>query len=73
VNHHRAIYVQYVCSPCLYMFTAFEGMWCNHEGWCMQAITSTMVLEAVETMLAEAAERRRLGTTITCTSSQSGD
>jgi len=46
-----AIYEDYACSPCLYMFTSWEGMWCNHEGWCMQAITTERVLDAVQNML----------------------
>lgn len=54
---HRTIYQDYPCSPCLYMFTAFEGMWCGHEGWCMRAIEVPAVVEAVETMLTAAAAR----------------
>jgi ADP-heptose:LPS heptosyltransferase len=49
---HEVIYEAYPCSPCLYMFTTFEGMWCRHEGWCMQAITGAKVLAAVERLLA---------------------
>jgi len=51
--HHRVIYCDYPCSPCLYMFTTFQGMWCNHEGWCMEAIEPPVVLEAVEAILAQ--------------------
>jgi ADP-heptose:LPS heptosyltransferase len=47
VPRHETVYVDYPCSPCLYMFTTFEGMWCHHEGWCMQAITAESVLDAV--------------------------
>ncbi len=52
VARHEVIYEQYPCSPCLYMFTTFEGMWCRHEGWCMQAIQPATVLAAVERLLA---------------------
>ena len=55
---NRVIYKDYPCSPCMLMFTTFEGMWCKHEGWCMQAIESNVVFEAVESMLAEAPGRR---------------
>ncbi|MHC4445720.1 MAG: glycosyltransferase family 9 protein [Planctomycetota bacterium] len=48
---HRVIYSDYPCSPCLYMFTTFEAMWCNHEAWCMQAIEVETVVGAVESML----------------------
>ncbi|HYM80064.1 MAG TPA: glycosyltransferase family 9 protein [Candidatus Limnocylindria bacterium] len=51
-TRHEVIYEAFPCSPCLYMFTTFEGMWCRHEGWCMQAITSAKVLAAVERLLA---------------------
>ena len=51
---HRTIYADYPCSPCLYMFTTFEAMWCRHEGWCMQAIDVDTVLRAVESMLTRA-------------------
>ncbi len=54
----RVIYEAYPCSPCVGMFTTFEGMWCRHEGWCMQAIEPAMVLEAVEAMLSGADRRR---------------
>ena len=50
--NHRTIYSDYHCSPCLYMFTTFEAMWCRHEAWCMRAIEVPTVLEAVEAMLA---------------------
>jgi hypothetical protein len=40
------------------MFTTFEGMWCNHEAWCMQVIEHQAVLEAVEGMLAETDEKQ---------------
>ncbi len=53
---HRAVYADYPCSPCLYMFTAFEGMWCDHEAWCMQAIQPGVVVEAVEGVLAAATQ-----------------
>jgi ADP-heptose:LPS heptosyltransferase len=55
VARHEVIYEHYPCSPCLYMFTTFEGMWCRHEGWCMQAIQSGTVLAAVERLLAAGA------------------
>lgn len=61
VVHHEYIYEDYPCSPCLYMFTSFEGMWCHHEGWCMQAVPPEKVLDATERMLAETARRRRSG------------
>jgi ADP-heptose:LPS heptosyltransferase len=52
VPRHEIIYEEYPCSPCLYMFTTFEGMWCGHEGWCMQAIQPATVLAAIERLLA---------------------
>jgi hypothetical protein len=53
VNGMEIIYENYPCSPCLfYMFTTFEGMWCRHEGWCMQAIQPARVLAATERVLA---------------------
>jgi ADP-heptose:LPS heptosyltransferase len=51
---HRILYMDYPCSPCILMFTTFEGMSCNHEGWCMQAIETSTVVEAVGQMLAAA-------------------
>ena len=51
VPRHEIIYEEYPCSPCLYMFTTFEGMWCGHEGWCMQAIQPATVLAAIERLL----------------------
>ena len=51
VPNHRIVYSDYPCSPCLYMFTTFEGMWCGHEGWCMRAIEPQTVLDEVETVL----------------------
>ena len=56
---NRVIHEDYPCSPCVCMFTTFEGMWCDHEGWCMQAIRPQTVLEAVEAMLAEAKNTAR--------------
>jgi len=47
----RNIYLDYPCSPCLYMFTTFEGMWCKNEGWCMKAIKPQMVLDAVHEII----------------------
>jgi ADP-heptose:LPS heptosyltransferase len=55
---HHAIYNDFPCSPCLYMFTTFEGMWCNHEGWCMLTITPDAVLAAAEPLLGAARQRR---------------
>ncbi|MEO5878817.1 MAG: glycosyltransferase family 9 protein, partial [Candidatus Eisenbacteria bacterium] len=53
VGNHEVIYENFACSPCLfYMFTTFEGMWCHHEGWCMQAIQPQRVLAAAEKLLA---------------------
>ncbi len=52
VKNNYSIYKNYPCSPCLFMFTTFEGMWCDHQGWCMQAIELQEVLDAVENMLA---------------------
>ncbi|HEY3244320.1 MAG TPA: glycosyltransferase family 9 protein [Phycisphaerae bacterium] len=54
VVNHRVLYERYPCSPCVNMFTTFAGMWCHHEGWCMQAITPEAVLEAAKEMLAAA-------------------
>jgi ADP-heptose:LPS heptosyltransferase len=51
-GRHIAISQNYPCSPCLHMFTSFAGMWCNHEGWCMQAIETQRVVEAVEAVFA---------------------
>jgi ADP-heptose:LPS heptosyltransferase len=52
VDGIEVIYENYPCSPCLfYMFTTFEGMWCRHEGWCMQAIAPARVLAAAERVL----------------------
>ncbi|HUT56552.1 MAG TPA: glycosyltransferase family 9 protein [Phycisphaerae bacterium] len=59
VDNMRVIYRDYRCSPCVNMFTSFEGMWCNHEGWCMQAIETPEVLSAVREMLAEVHARRK--------------
>ncbi len=51
VPRHETIYADYHCSPCLYMFTTFEAMWCRGEAWCMQAIEVDTVLQAVERTL----------------------
>jgi len=56
--NHVEIYQGFPCSPCLYMFTTFEGMWCGHEGWCMETIEPDSVIEAVERVMAKAARRR---------------
>lgn len=61
VDNHRAIYRDYPCSPCLYMFTTFEGMWCNHEGWCMLEIQPQDVIAAAEELLADRPNRRAAG------------
>lgn len=58
VSTDRSLYADYPCSPCLYMFTTFEGMWCDHEGWCMQALKPMYVLDAVEEMLKNIVEER---------------
>lgn len=55
VPHLRVLFDDYHCSPCIHMFTSFEGMWCNHEAWCMQVITPAKVLSATRAMLDEAA------------------
>ncbi|MBN1344254.1 MAG: glycosyltransferase family 9 protein [Phycisphaerae bacterium] len=55
----RKIYGNYPCSPCVGMFTTFEGMWCNHRAWCMEAIEPDTVLDAVEAMLAEVDGNKR--------------
>ncbi len=55
---HTFIWKNYPCSPCVGMFTTFEGMWCNHEGWCMQDIAPDAVIEAVESALRRASQRR---------------
>ncbi|HTM58468.1 MAG TPA: glycosyltransferase family 9 protein [Candidatus Udaeobacter sp.] len=58
-KHHEILYENYPCSPCIHMFTTYEGMWCRHEGWCMQAIAGKPVLDAVERVLAgEAGESK---------------
>jgi len=54
---NRVIYADYPCSPCMLMFTTFEGMWCEHEGWCMQTIEADDVLEAVSTTLQRCDDR----------------
>ena len=54
----RTVYADYPCSPCLYMFTTFEGMWCGGDAWCMRAIKVQTVLEAVNTMLSQSAAHR---------------
>lgn len=52
VERHEIVYEEFPCSPCLfYMFTTFEGLWCRHEGWCMQAIQPARVLIAAESLL----------------------
>jgi ADP-heptose:LPS heptosyltransferase len=51
VARHEIIYEAYPCSPCLYMFTTFEGVWCRHEGWCMQAIAARKVMTAIEKLI----------------------
>ncbi len=51
VEGHRNLYANYQCSPCLYMFTSFEGMWCNHKGDCMNAITVDEVTQEIDTIL----------------------
>jgi len=51
-KRHEILYENYPCSPCIHMFTTYEGMWCRHEGWCMQAIVQAKVLAAVERVLA---------------------
>ena len=48
LDNHRTIYSDCPCSPCLYMFTTFEGMWCQHQAWCMQAISVETVVEATD-------------------------
>jgi ADP-heptose:LPS heptosyltransferase len=48
---HLPIYMDYPCSPCLYMFTTFEAMWCQGAAWCMAAIDVATVLAAVERLL----------------------
>lgn len=58
-ENHRIVWEDYHCSPCVGMFTAFEGMWCNHEAWCMRSIAPELVIEQVEAMLA--ARTRRTG------------
>jgi heptosyltransferase-2 len=55
------IYENYPCSPCIHMFTTYEGMWCHHEGWCMQAIETAKVLSAIERVLAGEPSQPRPG------------
>ena len=57
VPNHSIIYHDYPCSPCLLMFTSFEGMWCNHEAWCMLTIAPDAVLAAAERLLDAARQR----------------
>ncbi len=54
VANHRAVFADYRCSPCVGLFTTFEGMWCGRAAWCMQMIEPPAVAEAVEAMLAQA-------------------
>ena len=54
----RALYADYRCSPCVNMFTSFEGMWCNHEAWCMLEIQPQDVFDATAAMLDESPARR---------------
>lgn len=49
---HQAVFADYRCSPCVGMFTTFEGMWCGRAAWCMRMIEPPAVIQAVETMLA---------------------
>jgi len=49
---HTVLYADYACSPCLYMFTAFEAMWCRGQAWCMQALEVETVAGAVDALLA---------------------
>jgi ADP-heptose:LPS heptosyltransferase len=58
VERFRALFADYPCSPCLYMFTSFEGMWCGHQGWCMLEIQPQEALAAATAMLDESASRR---------------
>ncbi|NQU75349.1 MAG: glycosyltransferase family 9 protein [Planctomycetes bacterium] len=58
VDNHRVIHEGFPCNPCMLMFTTFEGMWCNREGWCMRAIQPEIVINAVEATLAETRRRR---------------
>lgn len=58
VENLTKIYADYPCSPCVGMFTSFEGMWCNHEAWCMQSVATDEVLESVEKMLARSGRAR---------------
>ena len=54
----RVLYANYRCSPCVNMFTSFEGMWCGHEGWCMLQLQPQEALDAAAAMLDESAARR---------------
>lgn len=57
VERHEIVYENFNCSPCLfYMFTTFEGLWCGHQGWCMQAIQAARVIEAAERLLADGSQ-----------------
>jgi len=60
VDSNRILYADYHCSPCVNMFTTFEGMWCNHQAWCMDQIETAQVTEAVEAMLADASHTRNV-------------
>jgi ADP-heptose:LPS heptosyltransferase len=51
VRHIINIYSEYPCSPCLYMFTSFEGMWCLHRGDCMQQIKTEEIIQKLDLLL----------------------
>jgi ADP-heptose:LPS heptosyltransferase len=55
----RALYADYRCSPCVNMFTSYEGQWCGHQGWCMLEIQPQEVLDAARAMLDASPARRR--------------
>jgi ADP-heptose:LPS heptosyltransferase len=59
VERLRVLYADYRCSPCVNMFTSTEGMWCNHDAWCMLEIQPQEALDATRAMLEEAAARGR--------------
>ena len=53
-NDMVVLWEDYTCSPCVGMFTTFEGMWCDHDGRCMLEIEPETVSAAVASMLAKA-------------------
>ena len=53
VEGHSNLYANYQCSPCVHMFTSFAGMWCDHKGDCMKAITVDEVTREIDSILGD--------------------